>query len=446
MKIGTTGLRRSVKSAFDYFIFYEVRLARRPWLVLVVLALSLGLPLAIMVLGPRNWWLHPSWALLVYVGAFVKFSWNIVRSDAPKVGKFEANNKVRENLKSAQSPEEERQAGFERVSRNSGFDGPVVLSDEFNTLQMCDSATDWPLAVHSDGDIRKEIIGSLKDQRVHFVNYGRQAMLKAILRNKALINEKKVAFAEAFPPIGTTISVYQTDYFTSLCSAERKLEDVVAEENGTKHILIEAKDWKALRWRDGCFRLPKIFGNSPPMSLRIGIEVLAVSSDDVFRVAVQSRKTEFSQNMRAPLGSGSVDWDDASGTTTLKALIRNAARRELSEEWGAANPLISSKLRQLTPEPIGYFRSVLRLGKPQFVCLVRLNCKDHELSADMSEVLGDARSSFNASDLGSLMRALDSILDHHGDRVDSAPLLGAAHILKDLIEKRPDRISEILGY
>lgn len=182
------------------------------------------------------------------------------------------------------------------------------------------------------------------------------------------------------------------------------------------------------------------------MSLHIGIEVLSVSSDDVFRVAVQSKRTEFSQNMRAPLASGSVDWGDITGATTLKALIQNAARRELSEEWGAANRSIYNKLCQLTPEPIGYFRSVLRLGKPQFVCLVRLNCKDHELAADVSEVFSDARSSFNASDLVSLMRSLDSILDHHGHLVDSAPLLGAVHILRDLVEKRPDRIREILGY
>ena len=324
-----------------------------------------------MFLGPRDWWLHPSWSLLVYAGVFVKFSWNLVRSDAPRVGKFEVNNKTREELKSAHPSEHEQQAGFKKYSRKSGFDGPVVISDDFNVFQMCNSATDWTLNVHADGDIRKEILGSLKNQKIHFVNYGRKAMFKSILRNKALINEKKVAFAEPFPPLGKAISVYQTDYFTSICSAERKLEDVVAVENGTKHVLIEAKDWNALQWRGGVFRLPEIFGNSPPMSLHIGIEVLAVSSDNIFRMAVQSKKTEFSQNMRAPLGSGSADWADTIGATTLKAVIRNAARRELSEEWGGSNPRIFNKLRQLAPEPIGYFRSVLRLGKPQFVCLVR---------------------------------------------------------------------------
>lgn len=446
LRIGTSGLLRTVKSIFDYVIFYEVRLARHPLLVVVVLIFSLGLPVAITVLGPRNWWLHPSWSLLVYVGMIVKFAWNLLRSDAERVGKFEINNQVREALRSAHAPELERQAGFKRIYRNSGFDGPVVLSDEFNAQKMCDTASDWPLTIENGAEIRKEILSSLKYQKAHFVNFGRQAMLKAILRNKALINEKKVAFAEQFPPAGKAISVYQTDYFTSLCSTERRLEDVISEENGDRHILIGAKDWKAVQWRDGMFRLPTIFGNSPPMSLHIGIEVLAVSSDGVFRVAVQSKKTEFSQNMRAPLGSGSVDWDDTTEATTLKEVIRNAARRELAEEWGQSNPLVFRNLSKLSPEPIGYFRSVLRLGKPQFVCLVRLNCKDHELSADRSEVLRDARSSFNAPDLRSLRVALDSILNRHSDQIDSAPLLGAAHILRDLIDKRPDRICEILGY
>ena len=446
MKIGTSGLLRAAKSIFDYIIFYEIRLARRPRLVVVVLSLSLLLPVAITILGPRDWWLHPSWSLLVYVGAIVKFIWNLARPDAPRVGRFEVNSKVRENLKSAHSPEYEKKSGFNRVSRNSGFDGPVVLSDKFNAEKMCDPDTDWPLDICAGDDIRDEIVGSLKKQRVHFVNYGRQAMLNAIFRNKALINEKKVAFAEDFPPIGNTISVYQTDYFTSLCSAERRLEDVVEEENGVKSPLIDAKDWNAFQWREKKFRLPKIFGNSPPMSLHVGIEVLAVSADDVFRVALQSKRTEFSQNMRAPLGSGSVDWSDTHGASSLKAAIRNAARRELSEEWGGTNTKIYHKLNQLTPEPIGYFRNVLRLGKPQFVCLVRLNCKDHELSADVSEVFHDTRASFYTPDLVSLAGALDSILKHHGHRKDSAPLLGAAHILKHLINEREERVSEILGF
>jgi hypothetical protein len=337
-------------------------------------------------------------------------------------------------------------AATSRVNRNSGFNGPVILSDKFNSLEMCDASTDWPLTIHGDGDIRNEIVASLKAQSAHFVNYGRQAMLKAILRNKALINEKKVGFAEQFPPLGEAISIYQTDYFTSLCSAERRLEDVVTVEGGDRDTLVDAKYWNAVQWRGGKFRLPTIFNNSPPMSLHIGVEVMAVSSDNLFRVAVQSGKTEFSQNMRAPLGSGSVDWGDVAKAPTLKALIRNAARRELAEEWGAKNPSIFGKLSQLSPEPIGYFRSVLRLGKPQFVCLVRLNCTDHELSADASEVLCDTRSRFDASDLQSLKTSLDAILNHHSGQFDSAPLLGAAHILKDLIDQCPDRISEILGY
>lgn len=446
MNIGTSGLLRSLRSVFDYIVFYEVRLARRPWLVSTLLVFCLILPVAIMVLGPRDWWLHPSWALLAYAGLVAKFSWNLARADAPKIGKFVVNNRVREALKSAHAPEVERQAGFKKVNRNSGFDGPVILSDDFNSLQMCDASTDWPLTIHEVGDIRKEIVDSLKSQRTHFVNYGRQAMLTAVLRNKALINEKKVGFAEQFPPVDESVSIYQTDYFTSLCSAERRLEDVVTEEGGDRDTLVDAKDWNAVQWRDNMFRLPMIFKNSPPMSLHIGVEVMAISSDNFFRVAVQSGKTEFSQNMRAPLGSGSVDWDDVDNAATLKALIRNAARRELAEEWGARNPSIFRKLSQLSPEPIGYFRSVLRLGKPQFVCLVRLNCSDHELSADASEVLRDTRSRFDASDLQSLGKALDAILNHHSGQVDSAPLLGAAHILRDLIDKRPNRISEILGY
>jgi hypothetical protein len=139
---------------------------------------------------------------------------------------------------------------------------------------MCNASTDWPLTIHGDGEIRNEIVASLKAQRVHFVNYGRQAMLKAILRNKALINEKKVGFAEPFPPLGEAVSVYQTDYFTSLCSAERRLEDVVAVEGGDRDVLVDAKYWNAVQWRDHMFRLPALCNNSPPMSLHIGVEVI----------------------------------------------------------------------------------------------------------------------------------------------------------------------------
>ncbi|MEO0369891.1 MAG: hypothetical protein AAF231_00400 [Pseudomonadota bacterium] len=446
LKVGTSGFLRAVKSMLDYVAFYEVKLAGRPYLVIFLLVFSLVLPAAIMALGPRDWWLHRSWSLLIPALTITKFIWNLVRSGSPRVGQFQVNNKIRKNLKSAQATEQEEQLGFTKINRSSSFDGPVVLSDTFNTQKMCDANCDWSLSINKSANIKNEILRSLRVHSTHFVRFGRRAMLNSILRNKALINEKKVAFAEQFPPAGGTISVYQTDYFTSLCSAERRLEDVIAEENGHRHILIDAKDWKAVQRRGQKFRLPTIFDNSPPISLHIGIEVLAVSSDGVFRVAIQSERTEFSRSMRAPLGSGSVDWDDTAGAITLKAVIRNAARRELAEEWGDANLDVFQKLSQLTPEPIGYFRSVLRLGKPQFVCLVRLNCKDHELSADASEILRDTRACFDAHDLEGLRVALDSILSRSGDQVDSAPLLGAAHILRDLIRKRPERIREILRY
>jgi hypothetical protein len=134
LKIGTNGLVRSLKSVFDYFVFYEVRLARRPLLAVTLWGLCLVLPVAIAVLGRRDWWLHPNWALLVYAGAVAKFSWNLVRSNAPRVGKFVINNRVREALKSAHAPEPEEQAGFKRRGGSVCLNRFLAFSKWFSAL------------------------------------------------------------------------------------------------------------------------------------------------------------------------------------------------------------------------------------------------------------------------------------------------------------------------
>lgn len=248
----------------------------------------------------------------------------------------------------------------------------------------------------------------------------------------------------------------RTDYFAGLCTAERSLNNAEAVERGQTVTRSHADARNVFRDGTGRAVLPKLVDNHRPVSLHFGVEVMAVSSDGILRVPVQSALTQVSQNMRAPLASGSVDWEDTQGATTLKGVLRQAARRELSEEWGAKSPKVAQKLLGTLPEPIGYFRNPLRCGKPQFVTFVRLPVTDAELAADKTEVtaygLGPVfktgtspRSVFPVETIDQLIDAMDEILGRRAEKTDSLPLLGAAHILRNIAAERPERIEAILA-
>lgn len=455
MKVGTTGFLRSVRSAWDYFLYFEIRLSRRPVLLSVCLVFWILSSLTTMLFSVRTWSASGWVVSIVFLAPLFAYFREVWRADAPLKPHFVPDNRLKEEAQRAKPTAAEQELGFQRVSRSAGFDGPIIVSDEFNITQMSNPACDWELVIKDDGREYDHLIAQVKNMRPEFVAFGRQKIVSAFLRGKALINEGKVAFAEPFPTDTDKVEIFQTDYFTGLCTTERSLDNVIVQEGMTQRITNSASERFPFAYSGRDITLPHVAKNPRPISLHFGIEVLALSNDGVLRIPVQSRLPQWSQGMRAPLASGSIDWEDAEGADTLKGLIRTAARRELSEEWGARNEALERKLALTRAEPIGYFRSPIRCGKPQFVAIAKLDCADHELLADTSEVyrISDdkarqtaySRSEFQVADLQQLRAALGNILSKKSEYKDSVALLGAVHCLDTVAQARPEWLAAFLG-
>jgi hypothetical protein len=454
MRTPTSGVARTLVSFIHYVKFYEIDLSPRP--VLLVAAALTWLVLTALVLGFGDTeWSGPTW---VWVGSLllplIALAVGLARSDAPAQPHYRANESILQRLKSIGPSQRELALGFARESFRSEPGGQIILSHAFNAEEMSNPGRDWTLVLPKRSTQIDAILSNLHPHRRDLVAHGRQSFLRAALANKALVNEEKIAFAADFPNQLQSVEVFRSTYFCGQCSVDRALQDVVVQEGGQEHVTTEGGERLSSLLDDDWAHLPDFSRAAYSISLHIGIEVIAVSADGVLRVPIQSARTQYNQNMRIPLASGSVDWDDGQRAPSLKSLLRSAASRELAEEWGASTPDVRRRLLASRLEPVGYFRDPLRLGKPQFVAIGRFDCSDAELAADVSEVYkrnnkgsetsSGSRTLFNVQCLDDVHAAMQNILTSVGPYRDSVPLLGAATCIRGLIERVPDRMAKLL--
>jgi hypothetical protein len=437
-----------------YVKFYEIDLSPRP--ILLVAAALTWLTLTVLVLGfGETEWTGPTW---VWVGSLIlpliALAIGVARSDSPAQPHYRANESILQRLKAIRPSLREQALGFERESFRSEPGGQIILSHSFNSEEMSNPGRDWTLVLPKRSTQIDAILSNLHPHRRDLVAHGRQSFLRAALANKALINEEKIAFASDFPNQLQSIEVFRSNYFCGQCSVDRALQDVVVRDGGQERVTTEGGDRLSNLLNEDWSHLPDFGRSAYSISLHVGIEVIAVSADGILRVPIQSARTQYNQNMRIPLASGSVDWDDGRRAPSLKALLRSAASRELAEEWGASTEDVRRRLLASRLEPVGYFRDPLRLGKPQFVAIGRFDCSDAELAADVSEVYkrnnrpaetpNGSRTLFSIHCLDDVHAAMQNILTSVGPYRDSVALLGAANCVRGLIERVPDRMARLL--
>lgn len=438
-------IKRRLRSIVDTFKFGFIRLSNNFFLWLACLVVLI----LFSILFPKDYgWLAKYGPLLGAALAYVGWLFRRNGVGIIRTYHFEKDDSYLRRIEKILPSQTEKEFDFYTTKSPLVADGPITISNQFN--KNCISNPDWDCKVveRKLKDRNESIVLDLKRNAYFLKQYIFKKFANAFFK-KGLINEEKIAFCSDFHPNVKEIEVFQTDYFMSLCSSDLSTTNVVRYEGGKRISVSSATERAPFNILNGELSLIDFSDTVHPVSLHFGIEVIVISNDLYLRLAVQSIETEFSQGMRAPLASGSMDWKDLGSTDGLKDLIRKAAKRELTEEWGKKHHRLP-KIEIERIEPIGYFRMPHRGGKPQFVALAKIKNPDAHLRPDITEVYADdsiqAKALFKVNNLDSLIKAVKKIIEEDSSLPDSVPLYGAMLCLKTFLEFRPELAVDVIGY
>lgn len=454
---------RRIKSCWDIVVYRYCTLARNfeLWITGFILILILSV-LFVRTLRDNPWIVVPP-GLTIWVSLLVTFIFFVLGSMIKRSGSDRSqaigeideqiDKALRESLDKVLPSKSEEYSGFMTRASPSTPHGPVVFSDRFNENCMANPA--WDMKLHR---LRKEdtydlIISSLRSRSWILSKYLTKKFATAFLSINPLTNDLKIGFFSQINEGSEYIDIFQTDYFTGLCTEALTIKNLISiNRAGKREVKFKASAYCHIECKNGtAYRLLDFDDMTKPCSLQGGIEVLAISSDYYLRLAIQSKYAQYSGETRAPLASGSMDWEDQEGCKYLKELIVKASRRELVEEWGKKHhKLPDLRVKEGKICPIGFFRMPHRGGKPQFVVFARLENKDFELRPDPTEVNEDlsdeAHARFHVPDLESLRWAVARMIEGGGWYYDSVPLYGALLCLQHAIDRHPEIICDVAGY
>jgi hypothetical protein len=338
--------------------------------------------------------------------------------------------------------------GFVVYNSDIAPQGPIVASEHFNRDCMANPNWDAELIL-LDNYTYARIIDDLKAHSSVLKKYLWKKYKASIFSPNPLTNDPKIGFRSPIISNLRNIEIYETDYFSGLCTADLTTDDIVSISSEGNIELKQKAFYPFNKSADGTIQQLDFNDTSKPRSLHGGVEMIAISQDYYLRLAIQSKYAQVSGGMRAPLASGSMDWEDQEGCKTLKQLILKAAHGELVEEWGRKHPR-KPPLRITEIQPIGYFRMPHRGSKPQFVVFAKLENLDQDLRPDLAEVEADLRESagarFHVSTFDKLRSATEQMLHEGGIYQNSVPLFGALVCLEHAIRLFPRVICDVARY
>jgi len=130
------------------------------------------------------------------------------------------------------------------------------------------------------------------------------------------------------------------------------------------------------------YKIPNL--GASEMGNQIGLSTLAITSDGYVVCLWQQIISNSSPGLLVPTGSGSADWKDYNADGFFPTII-TAANRELYEEIGY--PKHYDKHNIAKTKIIGFFRWMNMAGKPEFICISKLNIHLNQIKPYKKEQL-----------------------------------------------------------
>lgn len=446
-------LLRQIRSLWDYYLFFEIKISQHPLTLILLHILS-------FILFFLNFFMSEGvWFINVILGFVIILAVPIVRALISRLGtnrvnslEFSENKQLLDLSDELKPSRKDSLQGFENFTKKSGFESSVHLSNKIN--QKTFQKPDWDCKINFDTNSarQKSIISNIRLNSRYFRRYGRQITLEQLFK-KPLINEEKVGLHSDITTDMSSIDLFSTDYYSTLCASDSALIDFTEVHEGKRQVINRARGRAPFNFLNSPKTLNPISAEKPPMTNQIGVNLLGVTKDNFFAICVQSRHALRSPGKRAPLASGSADVNDYVEGDSIKAFIERAVLRELREEWGNNKERkVSQSLDAVSLMHLGMFRIPRRGGKPEFCVLAKLNWTVAELTPDQSEVekylaVSDGESDgveFYTDTLDSLSKAVTLLLDHAGAVEDSASLYGSLLCLRSAINASSSSVISIL--
>ena len=437
-------LVRHIRSIVDYYHFFEWKIQSRPILIHSLFVIAVVTPMVVDAVAPRDWggvaFLSPIIAVILFSAGIVT---RTVSAYAVRKTEFRENAKLNDLLRGVRPSQLEEESGFVTMPPENGAVGPFVYCRKLNKDHISNPHWNPSIVVRDDSNRYQHILDEIrKHANVHRTEVLRRVVSSFWPGRKALINESKIGLAADIVSETKQVEIYRTDYFSDLCLVTNGKKDICSARPHNIDIIDYAQNGRMpyVQTNNGEIQMREFSTTSPPVSLHIGVEVLAISKDFLFRIPNQGKGVQYAQGLRAPYASGSLDWEDTNGSDSLKETILAGARRELEEEWSGKGQI--PEIKKI--EVIGYFRHGERGGKPQFVCFAKLDSDDADIWPDVSEnTKGEAPN--RTANISSLKEELSRLLEGPAHSNDSVALYGALVCLRDACEDRPELISSIIA-
>ena len=445
---------KSLRSLLDYILFFELELSDRKVSYIATLLGGVALGIVGLAFPTTTQWGDYGWLALpvLCLGWIMK----ILSATRPGVirSRYEMikARDIEEKVKRSRPHADDVAQGWRAVEAPALVQGSIHTSRDFNLNCMLDPQ--WDVVLEDADSHYQSIVAEIRKNRDPFKQYAIRTTIRKIFGPLPLVNESKIAIASDFRQDMTSLKVFQSSYFATLCSGDLAHRDII-EVHAT-----EKRDYSLARHRipfteasdagpSGELILQRLSTACRRVSTQIGINVLGITSDNILLIATQGGHNLHGPGARVPLATGSMDWEDRQAAGTFKQLGEIAALRELREEWGQ-NPALrrTRPLRFDRFVPVGVFRVPGRAGKPEFAAIGRLNWSTQELKANRAEVDDWAETTdrnrashrYPVESLADFTRAIDDLLVGSGREEDTAPLFGVLTCIKDAIEADPEGI------
>lgn len=321
------------------------------------------------------------------------------------------------------------------INKNREIGGVVVYSEKYNKVLR---DTDYDCAFYISNDDNKRLLRFLRARDYVFSSFIKRKWWLSFGQKKSFYNESKIG---VFSPIRTDvkeIKISKVDYYSSFLTNEMSASYVRHKGGGQTFVLY-----------DGTIAFPKssncgIDGKNKILEFgsyvagnHIGVSTIAITKDKFIVFWEQSPVAQQSEKCLAPTGSGSLDWSDIKSTQSMKKTIINGLEREFYEESNRKG--IKIKEGQIEDTVLlGYFRNLMRGGKPEFLAITRLSVNNTVLEPNTREVEEQVNPDRNKVDsIGELELLVNNYLTK---RNLSVPLWVNLLCLKQAIKENPEMI------